>query len=66
MISTFYKDYSEKPTATFLSLDSALSIAKPSVKPVKVYTKQKQDRPIGPTKQTKEWNIGNEVFLSLS
>ena len=33
MISTFYKDYPEKPTAISFSLDFALPMAKPSVKP---------------------------------
>lgn len=31
LISTFYKEHSEKPTVISLSLDSALSIAKPWV-----------------------------------
>ena len=41
-ISTFHKDHPEKPIATFPPLDSALSMAKPSVKlPVKPFAKQK-------------------------
>ena len=33
IISTFYKDHQDKPTVTFLSLNSASSMTKPSVKP---------------------------------
>ena len=55
MISTFYKDHPEKPSATSPTLDSALPKAKPLVKPlVKPSAKQKQGRPIGSTKQAKE------------
>ncbi len=31
LISTFYKEYSEKPTATFLPLDSAPPMTRPKV-----------------------------------
>ena len=59
MISTFHKDHSEKSTVTSSLLDSAPPMAKPSVKrPVKLSTKQKWGRPIGSTKQAKEWDIG--------
>ena len=51
MICTFHKDYPEKPMATSLSLDSALPMAKPSVKLVKPSAKQKRGRPTGSTKQ---------------
>ena len=59
MISTFHKDYPEKPTATFFPLDSAPHMAKqslkPSVKPsVKPSAKQKQGRPISSTKRAKK------------
>ena len=48
MISAFHKDHPEKSMATFPPLNSALPIAKLSVKlPVKPSTKQKQGRPIG-------------------
>lgn len=39
MVSLFYKDYLEKLTVTLVFLDSALSIAKPTVK---FFTKWKQ------------------------
>ena len=54
MISTFYKDYPEKPTATSSPFDSTPPMAKLSVKPVKHSAKQKQSRPIGSTKRVKE------------
>ena len=42
IISTFYKNLPEKPTATSSPLNSPLSMAKPSVKPpVKPLVKQK-------------------------
>ena len=63
MISTFHKDYPEKPTATSPPLDSVPLMAKPSVKPpVKPSAKQKQGRPISSTKQAKEWDIGQWGF----
>ena len=55
MISAFYKDHPEKPTATFPPTDSAPPMAKPSVKPpVKPSAKRKRGRPIGSTKRAKE------------
>ena len=53
IISTFHKDHPEKPMAIFLPLDSALPMAKPSVKPAKPSTKQKRGCPTGSTKQAK-------------
>ena len=55
MISTFRKDNLKKPMVISLSLNSALPIAKPSVKPS---TKQKQGCPTSSTKQAKKWDIG--------
>ena len=57
LISFFHKDYPEKPTATFLPINSALLIARPTVKPTaKVTTKQKQGRPVNNTSnQAKNW-----------
>ena len=55
MISTFHKDYPEKPTATSSPLDSVSPMDKPSIKPpVKPSAKQKQGRPISSTKRAKE------------
>ena len=55
MISTFHKDYLEKPTTTSLLLNSVPPMAKPSIKPpVKPSAKQKQGRLIGSTKRVKE------------
>ena len=46
LISSFYKDYPEKPTATSPPVDSALPMARPTVKPTaKFTTKRKQGRP---------------------
>ena len=51
MVSTFHKDYPEKPTAISAPLDSALPMAKPIIQ---LPAKQKQGRPIGcATKRTK-------------
>ena len=41
LISSFYKDHSEKPTATSPAVDSALPMARPTVKPARLITKQK-------------------------
>lgn len=51
MISIFCKDYPEKLIATFLPLDSALTMGTSTVKPT---TKQKRGRPAQVTKQTKK------------
>ena len=46
LIRSFYKDYLEKPTATFLPIDSASSIARPTIKlTAKFITKQKRGQP---------------------
>ena len=63
MISTFHKNHPEKPTATFLLLDYAPPMAKPSVKPAKPSAKQKQGRPMGTMKQVKQWDIEWWGFL---
>ena len=57
MISRFYKNHPEKPTATSFSLDSAPPMAKLSVKPVKFFAKRKRDRSTGSTKWAKKWDI---------
>ena len=58
MISIFYKDYSKKPMVTFPLLNFAPPMAKlslkPSVKPIKLSTKQKQGRLTGSMKRVKE------------
>ena len=55
MISTFHKDYLEKPMTTSPPFDSTPPMAKPSVKPpVKPYAKQKRGHPRGLTKRAKE------------
>ena len=48
MVSTFHKNYPEKPTATSAPLDSALPMAKPVVQ---LPAKQKRGRPIGCVKK---------------
>ena len=46
LISSFHKDHPEKPTATFLPVDSAPPIARPTVKPTaKSTTKRKRGQP---------------------
>ena len=57
IISTFHKDHLKKPLVTSSLVDSALPIAKPSVKPIKPSAKQKQGYPTSSTKQVKEWDI---------
>ena len=44
IISTFHKDHPEKPAVTSPPLNSAPPMTKPSVKPAKPSTKQKQSR----------------------
>ncbi len=48
LISTFYCDYPEKPTATSPPIDSVLPITRPTVKPraEALSTKQKQSKPL--------------------
>ena len=65
MISTFYKDHPEKPTAISPPLDPAPFMAKPSVKPIKLSAKQKQGHPTSSMKQVKEWDIGQWDFSFL-
>lgn len=51
LVTTFYKHYPDKPIAMFFPVNIALSMAKPSMKPIKFtnkatkITKQKQDWP---------------------
>ena len=45
LISCFYKEYLKKPIATFPPINSALLIARPTVKPTKSTTKQKRGQP---------------------
>ena len=50
MVSIFYQDYPEKPTAISAPLDSAPPMTKPTIQ----LPKQKRERPIGrATKRTK-------------
>ncbi len=45
-ISTFHRDHLDKPPATFPLIDSAVLIARPTVRLIEVSsTKQKRDRP---------------------
>ena len=55
MISTFHKDYLEKPTTTSPPFDYALFIAKSLVKS---FIKQKWGRLASLLKQAKKWDIG--------
>ena len=57
LISSFNKNYLEKPTATYLPIDSTLSMARPIVKPTaKAIIKQKQGRPANSaSKRVKNW-----------
>ena len=50
IISIFHKNYPEKPMTISPPFDSAPPIAKLSVKPIKLYIKQKRDHPTGSTK----------------
>ena len=44
LISSFHKDHPDKPTATFLTIDTTPPIARPTVKPIGSF-KQKWGRP---------------------
>ena len=57
LISSFHKNYLTKPTATFPPINSALSIARPTVKPMaKITSKQKRGRPANSaSKRAKNW-----------
>ena len=50
LISLFYKEHPNKPTATFPTIETAPPMARPTVKPTKLL-KQKQVQPIGRAKQ---------------
>ena len=53
LIRSFHKDHPDKPTATSPAIDTALPMARPTVKPTA--TKQKRGRPANSTnKQTKK------------
>ena len=54
LISSFHKDYPEKPTATFAPVNSTLPIAKPTTK---LISKQKRGRPANSAnkKAKKNW-----------
>ena len=53
LISSFHKDYSDKPTATSPAIDTAPPMTRPTVKPTEPL-KRKQRRPTGrATKRTK-------------
>ena len=45
LISSFYKDHPEKATTTFLPIDSAPPMARPTVKPIRSTNKQKRGQP---------------------
>ena len=57
LISSFHKDHPKKPTATSPPIDSAPSMARPTVKPTaKATTKRKWGRPANSaSKQAKNW-----------
>ena len=55
-MNSFYKDQPEKPTATYPPIDSALPMARPTVKPTRPTTKRKQGRPANnANKQARNW-----------
>ena len=55
IISMFHKHHSEKPMSNSFSLNSTPLMAKPSVKPVKPFGKQKQGRPTIPSIPLRPW-----------
>ena len=57
MVSTFHKDQPEKSTVTLAPLDSALPMAKPTIK---LPVKQKQEQPIGRVKKRVKWGNKEE------
>ena len=63
LITSFYKDHPEKPTATSPLINSAPPMTRPIAKPAKPITKRKQGRPINnANKQAKK----NWIFCSFS
>ena len=50
LISSFHKDHPDKPTATLAVIDTALPMARPTVKPTKPL-KRKRRRPTGRAKK---------------
>ena len=55
LISSFHKDHSDKPTATFEAIDTAPPMAKPIIRPTVKPTKQKQGQPVNsPNKRAKK------------
>ena len=56
LISCFYKEHPEKPTATFPPINSAPPMARPTVKSIRPTTKRKRSRPANnANKQAKNW-----------
>ena len=58
MVSTFYKDYLEMPTAISAPLDSAPPMAKPTIQ---LPTKQNRGRPTGHAKKRAKWGDKKEA-----
>ena len=63
IISTFHKNNPEKLTGTSLLLNSAPPMAKPLVKSVKLFAKQKHGCLTSSTKWAKEWDIERWDFF---
>ena len=57
LINLFYKNHPDKPTATFLAIDTAPPMARPTVKPAEPL-KRKQGQPANSTnKRAKKWAV---------
>ena len=67
LIRLFHKNHSEKLTATFLHINSALAMARPTVKSTaKSITKRKQSRPVNSTNKWAKKNWSFYLFFHLS
>ena len=57
LISSFHKDYLEKPITTFPPIDSAPPISRSIIKPTQLITKQKQGRPANSVNKQAKKNL---------
>ena len=63
LISSFYKDHSDKPIVTFLAIDTTSPMARPTAKPTKSL-KRKWGQPTGRATKCAKWD-NKEEFESV-
>ena len=66
LISSFYKDHLKKPAATFLLVDSALPMARATVKPVRPISKRKQVQPANNANKQAKKNCTFYLFTDVT